>query len=134
MIRESIGEERSTSLDILKGICVVLIILTHTSLTNVQKKEMFAPFWIWAAVTLYMIISGYNYCRNYKSVNEWFQKDVFSRRAGRIIFPYIIALIIEFCYRFIYVRESVGVVKIINDFLSGGAAPVAIIFPCFFSL
>lgn len=51
--------ERNNSLDFLKGISIIFIIITHFSWTNLERLSFGFPFWIDMAVPIFMLVSGY---------------------------------------------------------------------------
>ena len=50
---------RNSVIDIIKGICILFVIITHYQWTNEQRLMLLFPFWIDMAVPLFMIFSGY---------------------------------------------------------------------------
>lgn len=51
--------KRNNFLDVLKGICILLVILIHIDFTESQRLWLLFPFWVNPAVPIFMIISGY---------------------------------------------------------------------------
>jgi fucose 4-O-acetylase-like acetyltransferase len=50
---------RNSMIDILKGIGMVLVIITHYNWSNSEKLNYLFPFWVSPAVPVFIIISGY---------------------------------------------------------------------------
>lgn len=63
------GEQRQGFIDVIKGICIIFIIVTHFSWNENERLQYFFPFWINMAVPIYMIISGYVYSLSYRKRN-----------------------------------------------------------------
>ena len=51
--------KRNQFIDVLKGICIIFVIITHYNWSNAARLKYFFPFWIDMAVPIFMIISGY---------------------------------------------------------------------------
>lgn len=56
--------KRNALLDILKGLCILFIIVTHAGWSDQQILNMLFPFWIGQAVPVFMMISGYLYTKS----------------------------------------------------------------------
>ncbi len=59
-------EERIHSIDFLKGICILFVIITHSNFTDYQRLIFGFPFWIKMAVPIFMIMSGYTMYTSYE--------------------------------------------------------------------
>lgn len=55
------GIKRNHAADILKGICIVCIVITHFSWSDTERRMFLFPFWIDMAVPVFMVISGYTH-------------------------------------------------------------------------
>lgn len=53
------GSNRIVILDILKFICIVMVIVTHYEWTDEQRRQLLFPYWIDMEVPVFMLISGY---------------------------------------------------------------------------
>ena len=51
--------KRNHFLDVLKGICILLVILNHFEWEKEQALHLLFPFWMNPAVPIFMIISGF---------------------------------------------------------------------------
>lgn len=56
---------RNHSIDCMKGICIVFIIITHFTWNDLERLRYLFPFWIDMAVPFFMIISGFVYARSF---------------------------------------------------------------------
>ena len=57
---------RNHFIDLLKGICIVFVIVTHFNWSDDEKLTYYFPYWLNMAVPLFMIISGYVYAFSYR--------------------------------------------------------------------
>ena len=57
--------ERYHSIDFLKGICIVFIIVTHYAWEDSERLRYLFTFWIDMAVPIFMIMSGYVYTKSF---------------------------------------------------------------------
>lgn len=60
---------RMSSIDVLKGVCIILVILTHFSWTDNERLKYLFPFWVGMAIPIFMIISGYVNSLSYERHN-----------------------------------------------------------------
>lgn len=49
------------TVDMLKGVAIICVILSHVQLTVAQRYILLAPFWMWMAVPVFMVLSGFNF-------------------------------------------------------------------------
>lgn len=92
--------ERSRQMDILKGIAILMIILTHYSFTDDQRHRMLFPFWIDQAVPVFMIVSGYVTTlaykrRGIKTLREGYEPKYKIASMLRILLPFTYIFIVE---------------------------------------
>lgn len=87
---------RVLSLDMIKGLCIVMVILTHVPLTNEVKKAIFYPFTILPAVPMFLMCSIYAFSltedRKNGDIFTWFSSRTFWRRANRFLFPFLFSV------------------------------------------
>lgn len=57
--------KRNHMLDILKGICIIFIILDHYTRWEDWRLKLLFPYWITMAVPVLMIVLGYQYALSY---------------------------------------------------------------------
>lgn len=125
--------ERNSILDILKGICIVFIVITHFSWTAEERLKYLFPFWIDMAVPTFMIISGYVYAVSYKrnGINDilsaWELKNTLSKMI-RYTIPFVIAYVVEEVW-LLYVDQFGSLYKAIARFICGGAGPGSYYYP-----
>ena len=59
-------EKRVHTVDLLKGIGIILVLVTHFSWTTDERKIIVFPFFIDMAVPLFMIVLGYTYSMSFE--------------------------------------------------------------------
>ena len=50
--------KRNNFLDVLKGICILLVILTHFDWVEAERLQYLFPYWMNPAVPIFMITPG----------------------------------------------------------------------------
>lgn len=87
------------SLDFLKFIATVLIVLRHSHfISTFSGTRYLAPFYMGKAVPLFMIISAYTLCvyidkNKVQNAMEYFRADILGRRISRILAPYFTCIL-----------------------------------------
>ena len=103
LIAQNLTDRRNHFIDILKGICIIFVIISHFSWTAEERLKYLFPFWIDMAVPVFMIISGYVYSFSYKrnSINRledaYLMKNTLSKIV-RYTVPFIITYSIEIAW------------------------------------
>lgn len=120
------------SIDLLKGISIILVLLTHVNMSAQQKNGIFAHFWIFAAVCIFMIVSAYNY--SMRGAKDYFTPGVFLPRVLRTLLPWIIVWLVEIIYRSLFTEYSLSIHRLILLFLNGGNGPGGYYIPMLFQL
>ena len=85
-------DKRKLSVDILKAVCAVQVILLHTIYGNWYDKLRMV-FWAQMAVPIFMILSGYTYTSSIRKKEiigsiQWFSFDNMAPKIRRILIPY----------------------------------------------
>lgn len=137
-IKRNNHSSRLMSIDYLKAIAIVLVIVNH-SLTDIKRLKLGGPFWISMAVPIFMIISGFTYSmsserRSINTFGQYFNRDLMKTRLSRLIIPYLIIFILELLFIFIVTIKfpSINIdikLPISLLFLSGGIGPGSYYFP-----
>ena len=89
------NSSRNNTLDILKGIAIISIIITHFAWTASQRMNIVFPYYINMAVPIFMFVSGYvgalSLERNHVSTfSEAYSKDILVKKLLRYLIPYFI--------------------------------------------
>lgn len=58
--------KRNDFLDVIKGVCILIVIHAHFRWTDAERLKYFFPYWSNPVVPIFMIISGYVYAESYK--------------------------------------------------------------------
>jgi len=65
-----ISRSRNFSIDLLKTISILFVVITHFAYPSDFRQKLLFPFYIDMAVPIFMIISGYNYYNSCESKNQ----------------------------------------------------------------
>ncbi len=121
--------ERIHLLDLIKGILIIFIIITHYNWTVEQRRMMLFPYWIDMAVPVFMIISGYVYALSYKrnrisSLKDAYEYKEITSKLIRYTIPFLMAFAFEF---FLY--KINGIEIRLSSALTGGIGPGSFHYP-----
>lgn len=130
-------DKRNHFLDVLKGICIFFIVITHFSWSTKERLSYFFPFWIDMAVPIFMIISGYAYTLSYQKRMISCAADAYSLKNTidkllRYTIPFAIAYCVEILYLFNKGSLTVSLdvaFSVFVDFFNGGGGPGSYFFP-----
>lgn len=100
------GREHILALDIIKGISIVMIILTHVAnIPQSVRQRVLWPFTILPAVPLFILTTVYAYSTAENkpdwSIVSWFETKRFSRRFNRFFIPWIITIAVQIVLLFV---------------------------------
>jgi peptidoglycan/LPS O-acetylase OafA/YrhL len=92
--------ERNRTIDVLKGIAILFVVITHFKWTDNERQLLLFPFWINMAVPTFMFISGYvntksNERKEYTSFKKLYGINQIISKSIRLSVPFFIAYIIE---------------------------------------
>ena len=128
---------RNHFIDLLKGICIIFVIVTHFNWTDDEKLQYYFPYWLNMAVPIFMIISGYVYAFSYrKNKIECFSDAYLPRNVVpkliRYTIPYAIAFVIEIVYMIqkgkLLIDEELPL-TLVKSFIVGGFGPGTYYYP-----
>ena len=57
---------RNRFIDVMKGICILFVLITHYVWADAERLRYFFPYWIDMAVPIFLIITGYVYSQSYE--------------------------------------------------------------------
>ena len=130
---------RNHFIDVLKGICIIIVVFTHVSWTDAQRLKLLFPFWIDMAVPFFMLVSGYVYTKSFQkngieTLDSAYNKKYLLKNFIRYTIPYFVAFTIDFCVQVIlFIRNPTGIkgffVHEIALFLEGGNGPGSYYYP-----
>lgn len=130
-------------IDVLKGVCILIVIIEHAKWpTSVWRKALF-PFWDRIAIPCFMVISGFVNSRSIENttLSEAYKIENIIRKLKRYLIPYTVAFAIEaitycviglpFINRFIDryyvlnhdVSEYTSFSNLLKAYFSGGFGP-----------
>lgn len=92
--------QREYFFDILKGICIIFVIIAHSGWGATLEKRLLFPFWIDMAVQIFMIISGYVCSKSLKrkqiqNFEDAYARKYILRRFIRFTCPFAILYTVE---------------------------------------
>ena len=85
---------RKSVIDILKGVCICFVVITHFSWSSIERLQYGFPFWIDMAVPIFMFISGYVYATSYEKRKVELYTQVYSveeifKKIARYTIPFL---------------------------------------------
>ena len=120
--------KRNNFLDVLKGICILLVILTHFDWVEAERLRYLFPYWMNPAVPVFMIISGYVFTESFKrkDVSTW--KEAYNLKsivdkAIRYTVPLLIIYTIEVPLKMLVFQKTLTMGEILNQLWQGGFGP-----------
>lgn len=127
-------KERDLKFDFIKMICIFMVIITHVSFSDNQKSCFVFPYFIYMAVPVFMIISGYMNAKswdkkNIQNIKTWFSKKIFLSKVITILIPFTVIFIIEFFLIYFIQNIKFSPLHIAYYFITGGLGPGSYYFP-----
>lgn len=134
--------ERNRTLDVIKGLCILLVIFTHSAWQDNQRLTFLFPFWVNMAVPVFMVISGYVSSlsmkhRKVESIGSAYQLTQLVPKLIRYTVPFLLAFIIEevafLIGDFLGVHTAtISIKSVVSTFLAGGSGPGSYYYPIMF--
>ena len=126
--------KRNNFLDVLKGICILLVILNHFDWVEAERLRYLFPFWMNPAVPIFMIISGYVFTESFKRKNVSTFKEAYNAKSVvdkviRYTVPLVIIYAIEVPIKLLVLKQSIPVWELIAQFFMGGYGPGSYYYP-----
>lgn len=120
--------------DVLKGICILIVIVTHCNWTAQERLAFFFPYWINMAVPVFMVVTGFLYANSVnaaKSFRDLYSFEILSGKVLRLAVPFTIAWLIEQAafavqYRSLFFSSFP---EMAANYLSGASGPGSYYFP-----
>lgn len=124
---------REFFLDVLKGICIIFVIVEHYA-WGIKKLKLLFPFWIAMAVPMFMIISGYAYTKSYERTKVVRLRDAYMpleilRKIIRYTIPYATVFVLHSFYRAYKGQITISITQMCGGFLTGGYGPGSYYYP-----
>lgn len=120
--------KRNNFLDVLKGVCILLVILTHFDWVEAERLKYFFPYWMNPAVPIFMITSGYVYTESFKRKNVSTFKDAYALKgildkAIRYTVPLLLIYAIEVPLKLMVFEKKLSIGEILLQLCLGGYGP-----------
>ncbi len=119
--------KRILSLDILKGLCAIFVVISHCPIPIEQTKIALFPFTVSMAVPFFLVTSGYLFANSFENSGITEFADAYKLRSlcNRIIgylVPFTIIILIQtIVNEFIWGGTSIG--SVASVYLKGGGGP-----------
>lgn len=117
--------ERNKTIDVMKGMCILCVVLTHYTWTQIERNKFLFPFWVDMAVPVFMILSGYVYAKSFANKKISSFEDAYESRriivkVERFLVPFTMMYILELCSNIVLKDSHYSFRQIYNGFLCGG--------------
>lgn len=126
--------KRSHCIDFLKGICIVFVVLTHYAWTELQRLQLFFPFWIDMAVPVFMILSGFVFAKSFQkngihTLRQGYQIKTIIKRIIRFTVPYLMIFVVEQICITVVQHQSFSIWAAARALITGGYGPGSYYYP-----
>ena len=96
------SDTHNRTIDVLKGIAIILVLITHYEWTPEQRKIFVFPFIVNMAIPVFMIITGYVYSlslekQKVQHIEDAYPRGSLLRKAIRYTFPVVVVIIWDLC-------------------------------------
>lgn len=127
------SDNRYHILDVLKGLCIIFICITHFDWTNKERLALGFPFEIDMAVPIFMLISGYVSAVSYEHhkinrICEAYKIGFFCKKILRFTIPFFIVFCFETGISVVAFHTKITPLNCICSFLAGGKGPGGVLF------
>lgn len=118
------NKERSNILDIIKGLMIIFIIITHFRFVYPDDYTRYGfYFWIDMAVPVFMIITGYVTAiqlrkRGVESFDQAYSIEIVIPKVLRFLIPFSLIMLLELPYMILV--NKTGVIETIATIVRGG--------------
>jgi len=94
-------------IDLMKGLCIIAVILLHTFPSNILIST-FSQFHIWQAVPIFFILMGITTNISFNNKTSLYSKKYFINKFKRIMVPYIAIFLISLIWGIIHKDYYIG--------------------------
>lgn len=121
--------KRNTSIDVIKGVCILFIIITHYDFSAYDREFTFYfPFWIDMAVPIFMFISGYvgaasQERRGPNIIDEVYRVNIIIIKWLRFLVPYTIVFVLEMIFSNCTISGGITIKNLLRFYIFGGGGP-----------
>ncbi len=132
-------KQRNHTIDVLKGICILLVIIQHYEWTNAEELRYLFPFWVKMQVPVFMIISGYVYTKSFekRGITQFEEAYGLKNIYGKIVrytVPFIVAFLFEEFYYYLGEGHKFRITQVTYRFMRGGWGPGSYYYPLLIQL
>jgi surface polysaccharide O-acyltransferase-like enzyme len=114
--------QRNSSVDLLKAMAIVSVILLHSLPQNILFSSL-APFHIWQAVPVFIMLAGYNNANSYsRRGNLGYEPRLLLARLERLLIPYLFVWVLEVVL-YVSFKGNLGLVELLKSLVTGGWGP-----------
>lgn len=123
---------RERIVDLLKGICILLVCFTHYGWEESHRRALLFPWWVDMAVPIFMVLSGYVYGKSLKrrtivSLSQLYSHSEILKKLVRFTIPVLIVYILTLIWD---ARKYPEIpYAILNTFLQGGRGKGSYYYP-----
>lgn len=119
-------KKRLYILDSLKGIAMILVLITHSTLSNRTRLLFGFPFWVVMAVPIFIFVSGFVNSVSFEkkgvsSLSAAYSRDRVINKLLRFSIPYLVIFILECVIDSSILRQNP--IEVLRLLLSGGKGP-----------
>lgn len=126
MSEKIIKSKNIVSIDFMKALCIIMVIINHASFTSGEETKYLFPFYIDPAVPIFLMMTGFTYSMSsngkINSIWEWYDRKNFSKKLMRILPGYVVVIIFELIVFPIFNYDYTGK-ELLEIFLTGGKGP-----------
>jgi peptidoglycan/LPS O-acetylase OafA/YrhL len=128
---------RQPFLDVLKGCCILFVVITHFSWTKAERLRYLFPFWIGMAVPVFLLISGYVYTLSYQragvcTLAQAYRGKQLKKKLWRYTKPFALAFLLELGVYAALGRHPqwfTGPLSVVITFFTGGKGAGSYYYP-----
>jgi len=130
---QGINTGHLTQVDLLKGLAIISVILLHTWPEKVLLITG-APFHIWQAVPVFILIAGYvgtlSYIRRGTTcLRQCYGRSLLSHRFKRLLVPFTLLFIIQLVLLYFIDIKGITLQNIVFSYITGGYGPGSYFIP-----
>ena len=133
MHRTQNTEHRESVIDFLKGICILLVCLTHYAWEGAERRALLFSWWVDMAVPVFMILSGYVYAKSIRRkkidrLSHLFSYSDLVKKTIRFTMPILIVFLLTVIWDANKYTDGIPY-EIFKTFLQGGRGQGAYYYP-----
>lgn len=123
-----IDKQRYFSIDLLKGICILLVVFSHCTWTATEESLLLFPFWVDMAVPIFMIISGFVSAKSFQrkgvsTLKSAYSAKLLSTKLTRYLIPYLLFFLMEELVIMGVYDNKINIHSVFKAFITGGQGP-----------